>query len=116
MRRPGLAALVVGLLAAGTGSATGVFSIVRAVLLRPLPYHEPDRLVVLWTQLREHGEERPVSSGPELLDYRERLTTVTDWGALWYRPGALTDDASEPEDIDMAFVSAGFREALQASA
>jgi len=47
-RSPGFAALVVGILAVGIAANTALFSVVNAVLLRPLPYEDPHRLVTLW--------------------------------------------------------------------
>jgi putative ABC transport system permease protein len=55
VRRPGFTLLVVTTLALGIGVNSAVFALIDAVLLRPLPYREPDRLVFVWQTLPEHG-------------------------------------------------------------
>jgi putative ABC transport system permease protein len=112
VKRPGFTLLVALTLALGIGSNTAIFSVVNSVLLSPLPYRDPSKLVLLRTELPEQGRIRPASSGPEFFDYREQSRSFSRLGAIWYRPGALTDDALEPEEIDMGFVSAGFLDAL----
>jgi len=57
-RSPGFTAVVILILAVGIGATTAVFSVVNAVLLRPLPYHDARRIVVLWKQTPK-GERRP---------------------------------------------------------
>ncbi|HJO03053.1 MAG TPA: ABC transporter permease [Acidobacteriota bacterium] len=106
--RSPLAALVVMLtLAIGIGANTAIFSVVNSVLVRPLPYPEAGQLVVVHTELQEQGETVPASSPPEFQDLLDHADAFASLGAMWYRPAALTDDGVEPEDIDVAFVSAG---------
>jgi len=107
-RRPGFAFVIVATLALGIGANVAVYTVVDGVLLEPLPYPSPERLGLIETELPRQDSSRPTSSGPEFLMYRENVTSLESIGAIWYRPGALTDDASEPEDIDMGFISAGF--------
>jgi predicted permease len=114
-RRPAFALVVVATLALGIGANVAVFSVIDGVLLRPLPYPEPDRLGVIYTELPRQERGRPASSGPELVAFRDDTTAFSSVGGIWYRPAALTDDASPPEDIDMGFVSRGFLQTLGVS-
>jgi predicted permease len=64
-------------LALGLGATSAIFAVVRGVLLRPLPYHEPDRLVMIWSDnTREHREQNPISPA-DFLDYRSGTRSFT---------------------------------------
>ncbi|HZM50453.1 MAG TPA: ABC transporter permease, partial [Vicinamibacteria bacterium] len=73
-RNPGFTAVAVVTLALGIGVNSAVFSLVHAVLLRPLPYGDPERLVALWN--RWDGNAAAGLSDPELMDYQERSRTL----------------------------------------
>jgi putative ABC transport system permease protein len=62
-------------LAVGVGATTAVFSVVRSILLRPLPYAAPDRLALVWGTNRQAGQLRDVVSGPNFLDLQKQNST-----------------------------------------
>jgi putative ABC transport system permease protein len=95
-RNPSFTIAAVLALGLGTGSAAAVFSMLDAVVLRPLPYREPDHIVTLWETNRGKNLEREPLSPVNLMDYR-RLTGVFEDAAGWWRPQiALTDGTNEP--------------------
>jgi predicted permease len=106
-RSPGLTATVVLTLALGIGSNAAIFSVVHAVLLRPLPFTDPARLVAFWGSAPEKG--LPVVSFPDALYvyFRTRSRTLQPIAA--YDSGGFTlAVAGEPERIEGAAVTADF--------
>ncbi len=97
-RSPAFTAIAVLTLALGIGANTAIFSVINGVLLQPLPYHEPERLVRLFTAFRGSGEERYAMSQPEFMDYKG-LTHVFENAAAWRgAPLTLTGDG-EPQRV-----------------
>ena len=97
-RRPALSAIIVLTLALGIGANTAIFSLVNTVLLRPLPYPQPEQLVMVWEQQLERGNAvRPVRPA-NFFDWKDRVAAFRD--IAWSRDGmfALTGDG-EPESI-----------------
>jgi len=94
-QHPTFAIVTVLVLGLGTGAATTVFTIVDAVVLRPLPYQAPDRLVTLWDTNTEKGLAHDPLSPVNFMDYRA-LPVFKD-AAAWWRPGInLTDPGMDP--------------------
>jgi putative ABC transport system permease protein len=70
-RTPGFTAVAILTLALGIGANTAIFSVVDAILLRPLPYSEPDRLVRIWESSLKYGSQRNVVNPLNFLDWRD---------------------------------------------
>src|SRR5262245_66503691 len=82
LRAKAFAAVVVLLLGLGIGANTAIFSVVRAVLLRPLPFREPDRLVRLYEGFRTGGDEAQLALAPLTFDrWRKQSDVFEDIGA-----------------------------------
>ncbi|HEY7236785.1 MAG TPA: ABC transporter permease [Gemmatimonadaceae bacterium] len=95
-RSPSFTLAAILALGLGTGSAAGVFSLLQGVVLRPLPYAQPDRLVMLWDVNAVKNLSHEPLSPVTFLDYR-RLTHVFEDAAAWWRPQInLTGDDQDP--------------------
>ena len=113
LKNPGVTIIVIIALALGIGANTAIFSVVNAVLLRPLPYDESDRLVFL-------NEKSPVLdemsiSYPNFLDWRTHNQTFEKMGVSNYGSYNLTG-AGEAERIEIGQVSADLFAALRVNA
>ncbi|HSF40178.1 MAG TPA: ABC transporter permease [Thermoanaerobaculia bacterium] len=95
-KNPGFTLVSVLTLAIGIGAATALFSVVRGVLLLPLPYEDPDRLVLVRTELEKDGVLNTMLSGPEYLDLRQDSPWFAETAAVIEGAFALTGDGAEP--------------------
>jgi len=84
---PGYALVTILTLALGIGANTAIFSVVHGVILKPLPYPEPARLVFITSQFPALGFDQFWVSAPEFIEFRERNQSFADVGA--YRSGAV---------------------------
>ncbi|MDQ3346529.1 MAG: ABC transporter permease, partial [Acidobacteriota bacterium] len=114
-RRPAFAAVAVLTLALGIGANAAIFSVVDTVLLRPLPYPDPETLVMPWEFSEEvHqrlGFDRLPSSAADFIDYRSRNTTFSSFASVRTEQVNLTG-VGEPERLGAARVSAEFFDVL----
>jgi putative ABC transport system permease protein len=108
-RQPGFAAVVVATLALGIGANTAIFSLLHAVVLAPLPYPEPERLVFVWN--RWAGAPRAPLSDPELLDYSERSRTLRIAGLA---TTSINVGGGEPERLPAVLAGPGLLDVLGA--
>jgi len=115
LRSPGFLVTAVLALAVGVGATTAIFSLVRGVVLDPLPYAAPDRLVTLWEVNRERGLDHEPVSPVNFMDYRALGQAFSD-AAAWWRPEiTLHDDAAEPVRVNTIEVSGNFTSVLGVS-
>jgi putative ABC transport system permease protein len=111
-KRPGFTAIAVLALALGIGANTAIFSLVNAVLVQPLPFPEPDRLVWVWGNIRNGGNRASVAP-LDYLDYRQQNTTFEQFAATFSIPVHLNLTGSgEPERLSSAGVTGNYFDAL----
>jgi hypothetical protein len=108
-KRPGFTTVAVLALALGIGANTAVFSVIRGVLLRPLPYADPSRLVAIWES--NPAAPREPSSPPNFKDWSEQNRCFTAMAG--YTLGSLPlTDWGEAEMLDAGFITANYFELL----
>jgi len=108
LKRPGFTAIALLALALGIGANTAIFSLVNAVVLRPLPYPEPDRLVWVFGNIRNVPGTASVSP-PDFLDYRSQNKTFEQFAASSTLPGAVNLSGSgDPERVMASVVSGNY--------
>lgn len=98
LTRPAFTVVVVLALAIGIGSNTAIFSVVHSIILRPLPYSEPDRLVMIWVDNRRIGIAKDIHSYPGYIDYRDQNQTLESVAAYSGMSVNLVS-AGEPERV-----------------
>jgi predicted permease len=113
-RARGFSLVVLLTLGLGIGATTAMFSVVRGVLLRPLPFPEAERVVRLWPGNPKVGTARPIISAMELDDWERELRGFETIGAFGAIPMAHTyaDGGAEPVYAKTSYVSRGFFPAL----
>jgi len=116
-KNPGFTTAAVLCLMLGIGATTGIFTVVNAVLLHPLPYSHPEQLIRVYTEFPTFpngGLHRFWTSGPEFLDLRR---DTHSWASLdaWIAGGANLAGKTQPVRITAAYVSGGLLETLAVS-
>ena len=112
---PGFAIVAIVTLALGIGVNTAVFSVVRGVLLEPLPFSDPSSIVRVWHGNRGRGLEREALSEPDFKDWRAQSRTTVSMGGYWFTDGLSGIDMSgdgDPERLSVALVTDGFFQTL----
>ena len=102
---PAFFAIGICVIALGIGANTAMFSVINAVILRPLPYENPDRLVMLW-ETRQGAANNVVSAG-NYLDWRARSRSFDAMSAILFRTQNLAG-IGEPEEVRVQFIGEDF--------
>ena len=111
-RAPGFTAIAATALALGIGATTAIFSLVYSILLRPLPFRDPGRLVAVWEKSRQKIEDRTFVSPANFLDWKEQSTSFAGMAAVMDTELNLTGGDGEPEELPAARVVPGLFELL----
>jgi predicted permease len=106
-KSPRITATVLLTLALGIGANTAIFSVVNATLFRPLPFHDPEQLVVLHADLRGLGAQSVGFSVPEFDDLRDRAGVFSAVSVVYQGPGNLTG-GEHPERLESGVVSPNY--------
>src|SRR5438445_12882485 len=97
IKQPAFTAIAVLTIALAIGAATAVLSLVNALLVRPLPYREPQQLVLLLQHFKSQNLERIPVSPPEFIDYETRVHSFEKLGAFGYTSfNFAAEDSPQP--------------------
>src|ERR1051325_332227 len=112
-KRPGFTFVALVALALGIGANTAIFSLVNAVLVQPLPFKDPDRLVWMWGNIRQGGNHASVAP-LDFLDYRQQNKTFDQFAAMGSIPLAINlTGGGEPERLQSAIVTGNYFQAFE---
>jgi predicted permease len=101
---PGFTSIAILTLALGIGVNCAIFSLVYAVLLRPLPYAQPDRLALIWSTFEKSGVTRAPTSPPLLAEIQHRTRLLENVAGVWATTGTFTGGPG-PEQVKIARVT-----------
>lgn len=109
LRSPQFTVIAVVTIALGLGASAAIFSVTNAVLLQPLPYKDPDRLVIAGMELRQRHVRNLQFSNADYLDLREGTKQAfEDFGGVFTFRGVLPDRDGRPERVRQAIVTTNF--------
>ena len=115
VRSPVFSLIAIVTLALGIGANTAIFSVVDAVLLRPLPYPSADRLVFLWSTMNSQGVPQSGSALPDYQGWRDHNKVFDGLGGFYYGDFNLATENQPPERIQGAYITSNLFQVLQIS-
>src|SRR5256885_9998226 len=98
VKAPAFTAIAILTLALGIGANSAIFSVIDAVLLRPLPFPKPNGLVAVWSQVTREKTEKETESVPNYVDLRDQSKTLQALAAFT-RAGAVLNGAEDSRQI-----------------
>jgi putative ABC transport system permease protein len=105
LKNPGFTIVAVIALALGIGANSAIFSVVNTVLLRPLPYKDPEQLVMVWEDATKNGYPRDTPAAANFIDWRDQNQVFEGMAAIADESFNLTN-AGDPERLEGRLVSA----------
>jgi putative ABC transport system permease protein len=109
-KSPGFTAIAVAILALGIAANTAIFSVIYATLIAPLPFPQPDQLVMVWSRIRNPNtgqENRNGVSGGDFADWKKQATSFQDLNA-WSGRSLNLATADQPEKVQARIVTPGW--------
>jgi putative ABC transport system permease protein len=110
-KHPSFFVIALVTLALGIGVNTAVFSVFYAVLMRPLPYDDPDRVVVIWANFKTRGTAQVSVSGELFREIEQRQRSMSGVSGIWVTP-PRTFPGDPPVQVKSAFVTTNFFDVL----
>ncbi|HEY9421028.1 MAG TPA: ABC transporter permease, partial [Thermoanaerobaculia bacterium] len=114
-KRAGFTVVAALTLALGVGANTAIFSVVEAVLLRPLPYPHADRIVMVWERYQQNADRNNVISPANFKDWREQAKSFDEMAAF-YDAGLNLTGSGEPEEVPSQVTTANLFKLLGVNA
>jgi putative ABC transport system permease protein len=105
LKKPGFTLIAVLTMALGIGANTAIFSVVNAVLLNPLPFAEPERLIRIYGHFLSVSQDKMSASVPEFTDYREQTSSFEQIAGYDDFSANLTPKDGEPERVEALLVT-----------
>ena len=115
LRNSGFSAVAILALALGIGPNSAIFTVVNAVLLKPLPMPEPDRVMMIWQTLLKSGFDQLPATGADYLDWKQQSHSFENMSAAFAIPeyGLNISGTGEPERVAAAMCSKEFLPVLR---
>lgn len=113
LKNPGFTAVAVLTLALGIGANTAMFSVINAVLIRPLPFPDSERLVSVWQEYPKRAWPRALFSFPNFQDLRNETSVLSRAGAYALSSHTLTSGGGEPRRLNTIRISASLLPTLK---
>ncbi|HEX4966667.1 MAG TPA: ABC transporter permease [Thermoanaerobaculia bacterium] len=102
---PGISAVILLTIGLAIGANTAIFSVVDGVLLRPLRFKDPGKLVMLWEKDSRNNVEQGLLSPADFSDFRRQSTAFEDLGAIYPYSSVNLTGEGDPERLDVSVVS-----------
>ena len=115
-KNPGFSAVAIITLALGIGANTAIYTVVKAVLLDPLPFDDPEDLTLLWTQNNAQNQTKYMVSPMDFDDWRTMNATFESMAGYWPTTGTVTELDGNPTRVRVVYTTEDFFDVMGANA